>query len=240
MLSFLTQFPRWFAILYLTFLICTFSGKLSAQLSGTYTIDPAGGGFPNFTSINGALDSIYSQGISGPVEFNLVDGAYSTSFGLGAVPGASSVNTITFQGNESDSTKVKLYNHGGWAVIALMGDGAAHFRFRKMHMEVDGTGDNVILWCYRTENTKDIVFESCLLEGKFTTNQSPQQAIVFIDNQNSSGYRFRNCYFVNGSAGIWINSFGPAQTIGLEVSGCFFQDQNLSGIDVRQCQRPGC
>ncbi|MBZ0135460.1 MAG: hypothetical protein K8I27_03675 [Planctomycetes bacterium] len=70
---------------------------VSAQLSGTYTINNAGGA--NYADIGLAFNALETQGISGPVIFEVYDdgGTYisNANYALGNCTGVSAINTIT-------------------------------------------------------------------------------------------------------------------------------------------------
>lgn len=107
--------------------------------SGTYTInkdEAAGGG--NFQSFNEAYNFI-KCGISGSVTFNVTSatGTYNEQLLIKKIPGASAVNTVTFNGNgQSISfTSTESYNR---EVIRL--DGASHVRFSNLVVNANGTG----------------------------------------------------------------------------------------------------
>ena len=92
-------------------LVSVFSFQSFAQLTGTYTINPAGGSFAtkNCKSFGEAVDSLESQGVSGAVTFNVADGTYNERVTISqAIDGASAVNTITFQSQSLDSTAVVI------------------------------------------------------------------------------------------------------------------------------------
>ena len=101
-----------FKLVLTAILIPFLSFQSFAQLSGTYTIDPAGGSFAtkNCKTFKEAVDSLLSptQGVSGPVVFNIADGTYNEQIQLNQISGASAINTITFQSASLDSTKVNL------------------------------------------------------------------------------------------------------------------------------------
>lgn len=80
----------------------TISSTLCLAMAGTFTIDagqPASG--TNFQSFTAAVDSMMACGIAGPVVFDVAPGSgpYVETVVIPEVPGASSVNTITFNGN---------------------------------------------------------------------------------------------------------------------------------------------
>ncbi len=74
-----------------------------AQLSGNYTINPAGGG--DYTDFASAVNDLETLGVSGAVVFDVVPGVYSEILGgtngIPAITGADATNTITFQNDGS-------------------------------------------------------------------------------------------------------------------------------------------
>jgi bacillolysin len=76
-------------------------------LSGTYTI---GGTSPDYSTFKLAVSALKSKGVCGPVIFNIRDGSYNEVVRIGYISGAKSVNTITFQSESGDSSKVILYS----------------------------------------------------------------------------------------------------------------------------------
>ena len=85
----------------------------SGALSGTYTIDPAGSGATNFKRFGAADSALISCGVSGPVVFNVAAGTYVEQIDIPSITGASSVNTITFDGGVGNSVTRILTSAGG-------------------------------------------------------------------------------------------------------------------------------
>ena len=72
----------------------------SAVLSGNYSIGGTGANFPDIAT---AATAISNYGINGPVYFTINPGTYTGQVVVSSVPGASSVNTITFDGVNASS-----------------------------------------------------------------------------------------------------------------------------------------
>lgn len=107
-------------------------------VSGSFTINntlPTGG--TNFNSFNDAYNYI-KCGINGPVVFNVdpASGPYTEQLIINAVTGASSTNTITFNGN-GRILQFSSSNTNERAVIKL--DGADHFVFDSLVINPTGT-----------------------------------------------------------------------------------------------------
>jgi hypothetical protein len=73
----------------------TTSMNLCSGYGGTYTINPAGSGPNNFTSVAAAANALQC-GVTAPVIFNIAPGTYNEQFLINPIPGASAVNTISF------------------------------------------------------------------------------------------------------------------------------------------------
>ncbi len=100
----------------------------ATAISGTFTINnalPTGG--TNFRTYNDAYNYIRC-GINGPVVFNVVpgSGSYNEQLIMYPIPGASPVNTVTFNGNGT-VLRYNSVNNNQRAVIKL--DGADHVIF---------------------------------------------------------------------------------------------------------------
>lgn len=83
----------------------TLSVTRTSSLSGTVTI---GGTTPTYATINDAVNALVTNGVCGPVILNMRDGTYNEQVSVPAIPGASAINTITFQSQSNDSTKVHI------------------------------------------------------------------------------------------------------------------------------------
>lgn len=82
---------------------------LREGLSGTFTLNPAlPSGGTNFTTFNEAADTLEIRGICGPVVVEVVSGLYTEQVSFGEVPGASSINTVTYRSQANDSTAVEI------------------------------------------------------------------------------------------------------------------------------------
>jgi gliding motility-associated-like protein len=110
----------------------------AAAVSGTFTINsalPTGG--TNFQSFNDAYNYI-KCGINAPVVFNVdpASGPYNEQLIMDAVPGASAVNTVTFNGNGRTLSFIST-NTNERAVIKL--NGADHIKFDRLVLNTLGT-----------------------------------------------------------------------------------------------------
>ena len=103
-------------------------------LSGAYTVDTAGTGANNFTTLDSAVQYLVGCGISGPVTFTLAaNQTWTTGISLTSVIGASSTNTVTFQGQAGSKVMAGL-----GMTEAVMLDGTKYVTLKDM--TIDGNG----------------------------------------------------------------------------------------------------
>lgn len=101
---------------------------VQAAMSGTYTIGNHNAGAPrNYLTVQAAVDDLYRKGVSGAVEFELTDNAYTVGMGLmgtpaldlsGKIIGVSATNTITFKPSVARSV-----NKGAITITLNSGNG---------------------------------------------------------------------------------------------------------------------
>jgi parallel beta-helix repeat protein len=205
---------------------------VATMLSGTYTI----GGGGDFATFNDALSALISNGVSGPVVFNVANGTYIEQLNIPEITGASAVNTITFQSASGNYNDVVLrYSATGTAdnfVVKL--DGADYFRFRNMTLRSITTNYSKVV---TTGNgATNNIFEGNRLLGVYTTTSfSYETAVVFIAfgyTSQDSVNTFNNNIIENGSFGmIW---FGPSPFLERKtvITNNSFINQHYEGLQV--------
>jgi hypothetical protein len=201
-------------------------------LSGTYTVAASGPG--RFNSFNAAKDALYICGISGPVVFQVSAGIYIETLYLPTeVPGASSVNTITFRGVVGDSTQVLLRAPVGSNSDLVNVHGADHFAFEHMTFDrSNGAG----LGTLRINNTGaptgiGTAFRSVRFLGNGISGAS--NILAFCPAADGAATtRFERCAFVNGYEGLrWVGAASETLTVDrCTFSGCILDAMNVSGM----------
>lgn len=214
--------------------VFSISSTCFSQLSGTYTIDPGGGPFPNFVTLKAAIDTMRNQGIDSAVVFNVADGNYYLQLSLYPIPGASTLKTITFQGNESDSTLVRLYhedpncNYPNYIITAAAN--ARYYTFRKMTLEATGiSASRVMLF---NQGGNDILIENCLLKSANIGSSGDCFSLIYCPEYIN--LVARNNFFQNGSKGIWVASASGKQSK-VEITGNEFYRQYDEAIILDYC-----
>ncbi len=146
------------------------SMPMFAQLSGTYTIDATGTGTNNYTSFGAAVTALTTSGVSGAVTFNVASGTYTEQVNLGAVTGASSTNTITFQGSTTAASTLTYTPAGfsdNWTVKMT---GTDYITFD--NMTITSGGSSYARLIVYTDTVTNFNLTNCHLIGKTSSGGS--------------------------------------------------------------------
>ena len=112
-----------------------YNGTINKGMSGTYTI--ATSGTPDYSSFANALVDLNAKGLCGATLFNVGDGTYTDQLTINAIYNASTTNTVTFKGNNSDSTKViiAVTAPSSSSAYSIMFNGANNIIFDKITIQ---------------------------------------------------------------------------------------------------------
>ncbi|MGB0850339.1 MAG: hypothetical protein ACPGTP_03765, partial [Bacteroidia bacterium] len=101
--------------------------KAQAQIpmAGTYTVGSSS--TDSFSTVIACIDSLKLKGVGGPVTIKISAGTYTGQLSFTSITGASTLNTITFQGVGSSSVIKHTPGSANRAVVSL--NGASHLIF---------------------------------------------------------------------------------------------------------------
>jgi PKD repeat protein len=138
------RLSRVLKLLLLSIALCTTSAY--AQLSGTYTVCASG---CDYASPSAAISALNSNGVSGPVTFNISAGTYSGNAAMYSISGASPTNTITFNGAGMGST---IWSSSSSYVLQMFS--TSYTTFQNMSMNLTSSSYTVYM-----SGTKYITFD---------------------------------------------------------------------------------
>ena len=177
----------------------------NTTLSGTYTI---GGTSPDFTTFTKAVAALNSRGVCGAVVFNVRNGSYKEQIRIGSVIGTSAVNTVTFQSQNLDSTKVILTyasSSSGTNDYTLELDSSNYINFRKMTIQRTGTNTycNVV---YLMDNASYNTISNNVLRGQYaySTSLTVSNAVINCDGSATSNNLIYNNGIHGGLSGLYF------------------------------------
>ncbi|MCX6351965.1 MAG: M4 family metallopeptidase [Bacteroidetes bacterium] len=154
-------------------------------MSGIYTI---GGTSPDFTTFTAAVSVLNKNGVFMPVVFSVIDGSYNEQIKINAVKGTSALNTVSFQSQSNDSSKVDLTfasSSSSTNDYTLMMDSSRYITFKKISISRTGTatyGNVIFLRGKASYNT----FENNKISGVYAGNTGLTAANSLIQSNNSA------------------------------------------------------
>lgn len=168
---------------------CT--ARLSAQLSGTYTIGGAGADFSNLTH---AVQQLYTAGVGGPVTFKIRPGEYQAAT-ISAIPGSSPARRVVFESETGDSLGVVIrgkseFNKTRWVT------------FRRLSLVGTGNQKQAVV---RLLNTHGVRLENCHVTETLPVSYDYDEGLVKIytlQSADSVQADFLNCYLNSASKSI--------------------------------------
>ncbi|MEM7102507.1 MAG: CARDB domain-containing protein [Bacteroidota bacterium] len=173
-------------------------------LNGSFTI---GGLSPDYANFNDAVTAISSFGVCGPVTFNVRNGVYNEQVIIGNIPGASAINTITFQSETGDSSAVSLEflstNPGINYTLQL--NNADHINFHQLSFKALGNVYGHALHINSQSNFN--TFTNNIIQGNQVISPATDLAVIFVSGSGIGNNTFNNNRILNGSFGIMVQEF---------------------------------
>lgn len=223
-------------------------------LNGIYTINSGGGG--DYTSIGAAVAAMASCGITGPVTFNVAPGSgpYTERVVIPAISGASTVNTITFNGNGNTIVHTTSVTADR---AAIQFNGADHVTISNFIIDVDngpvanyGWGvhltnqadNNTITGCtiHCFQNSTSTNFAGIVASGSSTSATTVGNSCSNTLIQNNTinyGYYGIHLHAATGTHGTF-NTVRDNLIRDFYADGIGFVYQSNSVIEGNECTRP--
>lgn len=213
-----------------------FATIVSAQMSGTYTINSNSSQNPDFTSFSAAASAL-SAGVSGQVIFEIAPGTYEEYVTINQINGASATNRVIFRGMGADNQQVVVTSNAGYtdnSTVKL--DGADYVTFENMTVTTTSTAKSQLL---KLKNQCDYNrFENVRFLGVEVPSNSSDNDKNLVHMYNGDGIvdhdtQFVGCQFINGCIALYLQ--GKNMTLfneGLLIENCTFENQQFKSIYI--------
>lgn len=165
--------------------------KTYSQLLGNYTV---GGNNADFQTIQIAVDSVCSQGISGHVTLNINPGIYP-GFTINNIPGATDTSKVTFQPSNLDSSSVVIQ---GKIILNHSND----VTINKLTIS---TGN---LQSFYIDKSNNVLINSCFISSTMPTSAGNAIVVIrhFFDNeQYYSNVTLNRCSIISTANSIYCS-----------------------------------
>ena len=196
-------------ILVCTLLVLSLTCVSSAQLSGNYTIDPAGSGSNNYTTWAAAVSAL-SAGVSGNVVFTVASTTFNESVTINPITGTSASATVTFQAVGSPAILDAGAAQDGLALNTtcsyLIFDNIEVKNFTRYGLSLAGGSSTRATFC---------TFKNCKFDAPMSTSSSVRAAHLYYANDCT----FEDCVFAGGGR-------------------CFYTQQ-INRCFIRRCEFDG-
>jgi parallel beta-helix repeat protein len=205
------------------------TGMQTAMSSGVYTIGGVGADYP---TIGAAVQALNQFGVCGPVVFNINPGTYLTNMLLDNIHGTSSVNTITFQSTNADSSSVIIQYAAAAAadnyVVKLIA--TSHVTFRQLTFRATGASNGRVVELANGSHYN--VFEGCRILTS-TTSTSSNYAGVYVAGVSNNYNRFTGNLIEGGYYGIyWYGSSSSARGHNLIIENNKILSSYYYGVNI--------
>jgi parallel beta-helix repeat protein len=196
--------------------------NIRPELSGTYTI---GGSTPDYINFTTATNSLLTNGVCGPVVFNVRNGTYAEKIILTDIAGSSAVNTVTFQSESGDSSSVILQSTDDYETVKI--DGADFLTFKKMTLAANSWSSNgTIILINKESGYLNFQNNHFLCTSSF----QPDGMVYSRLFTYCPNVQFENNYFSGGKMGINLGTGGGSP--GLLIANNYFADQFYRGVNL--------
>ena len=211
--------------------------NLYPALSGPYTI---GGASPDFNTFTDAVNALIRGGIIGQVTFNVRNGTYNEKLLIPAIVGAGSRNSIIFQSENRDSSKVTLVNNSNTSVsnYTVRLSGASGITFRDLTISTSNTSYGRVFELIL--GASNISLNNNILESANINSTSTNHSIVYIYNgnhTNNSNNQFTGNVFIRGAFGLYNYGYrnNGVYDKNLLISGNTFDQPYYTAVFLNYC-----
>ncbi len=191
------------------------------QMSGLYVIGTGG----SYTTFYAAASALSSNGVDGPVTFNVLNGTYDGDFTLNSISGTSETNTVTFQSYSGDAEDVVLTDSYYYASYVVKFYGADYVTFKNITFDRSTTGSGYTKLIEIRSGTDYITFDNCVFKGYNHNNSSTNYSLIYTYNSDQyDGIVIKNCTFTDGGGYAIDLRNGSTGGTGLEIINNTFTD----------------
>lgn len=206
--------------------------RVEYPLNGTYTIDAAGSGPMNFASFALAMDELGTYGVSGPVVFDVAPNTYTEQVVVPTIPGASSTNTVVFDGTSPSNTILTFGNQTVTEKYTLGFRNASWVTFRDMTIRSTNTTNAFTVHFFGTMSNGNGL-SNCVIDnaGGMNTTTTAVMGVAFAGGNTytagsltATNNRVDSCTILGGYANISFYGFNSTNV----NLGNYFRNNTMS------------
>jgi hypothetical protein len=215
-----------------------FTTLCASGLSGAYTINSAmATGGTNFSSFSDAASELNACGVSGAVTFTISAGTYNESLVLNDISGASTTNTITFDGVDTATTSITHSSTSDEPTIYF--NGADHVTIQNLTVSNTSTSDAWGIMFQNSSDSNTITNCQVIMPVGTTTDvigivASNALSFETSTGDNANGLTISNNYISGGETGIHLTggSARSSHNTGNTIQNNLIRNTDDHGIEV--------
>lgn len=201
----------------------------NAALKGVYKV---GGTSPDFVNLRAAKNALTTYGVCGPVTFDIRAGIYQDTLSIPAVAGTSSVNIVTFQSENGDSTSVIISDFATnatdnphYVIRMRLLSNIIFSKLTFMQSAISSSGTtSIIFGDYVSLNYSNIKFSNC----RFLANSATTNVVNLNYVQTLQNFQFNNNLITGGVYGLYLSGANSALTTTSVKENIFYNQSNSS------------
>jgi hypothetical protein len=204
-------------------------------MTGVYTI---GGTTPNFPTFRAAVNALKLAGIIDSVRFRVRTGVYAEHISIPHINGADMRNSIIFESEDQDSTKVTLQYNATTSdsnyVVRL--DGADGITFRYIRLKTTSSSNYCRVFDIKNKAHYNTIFKN-IIEGPNTNSSTSNNALIFSGQDADDYLQIKDNNIKNGDYAIYLYGYPSSSPYiyekDLEISGNRILNPYYRGIYLR-------
>ncbi|GBL36107.1 hypothetical protein EMGBS15_17020 [Filimonas sp.] len=203
-------------------------------MNGAYTINsgaaPSVTNFQSFTSFAAALNC---GGVSGPVTVNVVSGSgpYVEQVSINQIAGASGINTVTINGNNTTLTFPS-----GVFYYTLRLNGADYMTWNNLNIATSGTTNGIALNMTNASDNNN--FNNCTFTVPLSATSTTTSCVAFSGSpitattaaNNGSNNTFSGCTMSGGYYCVSVNGNSTGNIVGNQFLNCNIKEYYIYGL----------
>lgn len=223
------------------------------NISGNFTIDPAGSGVSNFTSYNACAAYLSCGVLTGPVFVSVAPGTYNEQVSFSNIQGLSASNTLVFDGGNASNNLITYAPNSSFP-YTIRFDNCNYITLKNLSIR---STDINYGWTLHIKDATNFKVTNCriMMGGSALTSSSGSLCPVVINGSNTNITTSSNindqvtidsCYVLGGYYGLWAggqasvnkfiymnaNTFDSAFYYGTNVQSICFRMRN-NNINMR-------
>jgi pectin methylesterase-like acyl-CoA thioesterase len=206
--------------------------QIQAQLNGTYSVGPSV--TDSFRSISEAVDSLISQGVSGPVIIKMQAATYTEQIRIPEISGTSPFNTITFQ-PASSAVIIKYDSTTANNNYVFSLDSADHIILKNLTFLSAGNAFGSIIQMQGGAHHN--VIYGCRFEGTPVISSSTDHALIYSGSGTDTANIIDSNIFNYGAVAVFIGGGGTHESYNV-ISRNICRDQYSIAIHVNTQKEP--